>query len=441
MKTKQVLSEAHVLIGRTRFVKQKIWYKVIIFLNKDLEIKMFCPAIKSLESYLPSAIKIKTQDWTIKTERIAGTISRGPVLFNDLDNEFLFSSEIKGNFNENDYKKTWIKLTFTPEICTFLKHTNIVPDELGMTFYPPKNNNSLFRLFNDNRIGARKLPNTFTENDESLYLKNDQRWTLSAMQKRIELITLLFSLFAGSPLTYRLLVGRKDTEVSFVQYHSITNDYSYKCPSQFNGHAYINKEKIPDFITSLPKKIEDLFSSSNKKKSIVLLSYFRQLYMAYYKEMKIALSFQLIEALANYKGLKLNNSQRNDIKKNLSKQYSKKMCPSCYNIISDQFKPETDDFDEYIGKALDVINIDRKFAVSPDLIKDILKKYRNEMLHGGLFENKKVIDEIDKTVKKLPDGYQKDLPVLMQAIVSIIGVNFILDIPFDKLTAIKRSMH
>ncbi|HDZ00396.1 MAG TPA: hypothetical protein ENH52_02895 [Nitrospirae bacterium] len=95
----------------------------------------------------------------------------------------------------------------------------------------------------------------------------------------------------------------------------------------------------------------------------------------------------------------------------------------------------------YIEKALDVINIDNNFIVNPHLIKEILKKYRNEILHGGLFEERTAIDDIDDIVKKLPDSYQKDFPVLMQALVSIIGVNFILRIPFDKLTAVKRKMH
>ena len=114
------------------------------------------------------------------------------------------------------------------------------------------------------------------------------------------------------------------------------------------------------------------------------------------------------------------------------------MCKSCNSILSDQLKPETDDFDMYIEKALDVINIDNNIIVNPHLIKEILKKYRNEIVHGGLFEERSAIDDI---VKKLPDSYQKDLPVLMQALVSIIGVNFILGIPFDNLTAKKRNMH
>jgi len=438
MKTKRVLSEGHIFIGRTKFVKRKSWYRVILLLEKDLEIKMFLPAIKSLQDYIPRIAETKNQDWAIKMQRIAGTISIRHDLFDDLDNEFRFSSAIKEQFNESDYKKLWVNLTFTPETCTFLKHINVIPDKWGITFYPLKNNNSLFQLFHNKRIGARILPNTFTENDESLYLENNQRWTLSAFQDRIELLTLLLSLFAGSPLTYRLLVGRKNNNVSFVQYRSGANDFSYRCPSYYNGHAYIKKEYIPDFISTLPEKLENLFASPKKMKSTVLLSYFRQLYTAYYREMKIALSFQLIEALANYKGIKIKNSLKNSINKQLRNKYSKEMCASCYSILSDQLKPETDDFDEYIRKALDVINIDKKFVLSPSLIKEILKKYRNEMLHGGLFEEKAAIDNI---VKKLPDNYQKDLPVLMQAVVSIIGVNFILGIPFDKLTSIKRRMH
>ncbi|HDH12428.1 MAG TPA: hypothetical protein ENG83_09600 [Nitrospirae bacterium] len=294
MKNKQELSEAYVLIGRTNFANRKRWYRVILLLEKNLEIKMFLPAIKSLQNYIPRIVETKNQDWTIKMHGIAGTISIDHDLFDDLDNEFRFSPDIKNQFNESDYNKSWVKLTFTPETCTFFKHINVIPDEWGMTFYPPKNNNSLFRLFHDKIFGVRSLPGIFTESDESLYLDNNQRWTLSAMQERIELITLLLSLFTGSPLTYRLLVGRKNKEVSFVQYHSIANDYSYKCHSYYNGHAYIKTKYIPDFISSLPEKFESLFASPKKMQSTVLLSYFRQLYMAYYKEMKIALSFQLV---------------------------------------------------------------------------------------------------------------------------------------------------
>ena len=116
------------------------------------------------------------------------------------------------------------------------------------------------------------------------------------------------------------------------------------------------------------------------------------------------------------------------------------MCPSCYSIISDQLKQETDEFDKFIGEALNCIDIEKTFEVTPALIKKILKKYRNEMLHGGLFEQKTAIDGIDNIVKTLPDSYQKDLPTIMQAVVSIIGVNFILGIPFDNLTA-KKNMH
>ena len=415
MKNKQILSEAYVLIGKTNFAKRKRWYRVILLLEKNLEIKMFLPAIKSLQDYIPRIVKTKNQDWTINMHGNAGTLSfRGHDFFDNLDNEFRFSPDIKNEFSESDYNKSWVKLTFTPETCTFFKHINVIPDEWGMTFYPPKNNNSLFRLFHDKIFGVRVLSDIFTESDESLYLDNNQRWTLSTMQERMELITLLLSLFTGSPLTYRLLVGRKNKEVSFVQYHSIANDYSYKCPSSYNGHAYIKTEYIPDFISSFPKKVESLFTSPKKMKSVVLLSYFRQLYMAYYKEMKIALSFQLSEALAKYKGVELKNSLRNDIRKDLSKKYSKKMCPSCYSIISDQLKQETDAFNKFIDEALNCIDIEKTFEVTPDLIKKILKKYRNEIMHGGLFEERTAIDDI---VKKLPDSYQEDLPVLMQALV------------------------
>jgi hypothetical protein len=47
---------------------------------------------------------------------------------------------------------------------------------------------------------------------------------------------------------------------------------------------------------------------------------------------------------------------------------------------------------------------------------------------------------IDKIVATLPEGFQDDLPELFQAIVSLIGANFILGIDFNQMIAIKRKL-
>lgn len=438
MTTKQLLFKKHVLLGRVKLVNRKRWYRAILLIEEDLKVNVIFPSFGSLHEYTPSAVETKIENWTVKMQGIAGTISQRYDFFDAFKEKLKLNIKEKDIFNKSAYEKLWIKLSFTPKTSAFLKHMNIVPDEWGITFYPPKNNNSLFRLFNERIIGTRELPGIFSEEDESLYLKNNQRWTLPSVQERIKLINLMLQLFAGAPLTYRLLIGRKNKEVSCIQINSNINANAYICPSQYNGHASIKKEVIPGFITELTTKIEDIFNSHKKEQSIILLSYFRQLYMAFYDEMKIALCFQIMESLAHYKRIKLKNSLKNKIMKDLSNKFSKKMCPSCYKILRGQLKQETDDFDKYIGKALNTIDIEKTFVVNPSLIKEIMRNYRNQMLHGNFFEN---MTETKSIIKDLPKTYKNNLPVLLQAVMSIIGVNFVLDLPFDHLTAVKRKMH
>jgi len=114
------------------------------------------------------------------------------------------------------------------------------------------------------------------------------------------------------------------------------------------------------------------------------------------------------------------------------------MCSTCNGLLEKEIKTEEDDFRKYIEKALDVLKTDNQLKINPDMIKKIARKYRNEIFHGNFFDS---MTKIDNLINTLPQGYRDDLPVVLQAIVSIIGVNVILGIDFNQMIALKRKMH
>lgn len=194
----------------------------------------------------------------------------------------------------------------------------------------------------------------------------------------------------------------------------------------------------PHFFVELTQKVEELFIKPEYEKIRILLSYLKTLYTALYDEAKIAFSFQLMESLAKYKKIKFGGEYKNKIVKDMCKKLSKKMCPTCHSLIKGEIKKEANIFDKYIKEALNVIERKAAFKTDPALIKEIARRYRNEAFHGSFFED---MTKIDKKVATLPKGYQEDLPLVFQAIVSIIGANFILGIDFNQMGAVKRKMH
>ena len=89
---------------------------------------------------------------------------------------------------------------------------------------------------------------------------------------------------------------------------------------------------------------------------------------------------------------------------------------------------------------MDAINLDLNapFTIRPDEVKEIAKAYRNQVFHGNFFKD---MNKVDNIINRLPPDHKNDLPVLLQAIVSVIGANIIFGIDFSQLTAVKRAMY
>lgn len=435
--TNKRLIEEHRFLGRVMVNDE--WHSAIIILQPDLELHFFLPMFPSYEE-IPKIIEGQLEDWGIKINNGFMYVSFRYDDFNSLNEKINFGKTEEIVFQKNDYKKIWAEITLLPKICTFTKigTPTDTPDEWGITFYPEKNNNMLFHFFNNYRNPQDRLPNIFSINDRNLYFGNNEQWSIVSIQKRLKLLTSCLSFFTGVPVSYELLIGRYKKDVLFIQFKNESNPYAYVCPSQYDSRIEIKENSLLAFSSVLIKKVEELFNDPNREKILTLLSYFKMLYMTLYKEEKIALSFQLMESLANYKGIQLRNSLKNDIIKNICKKFSEEMCSTCSSLIQGEIKSEPNDFDKYIGKALDAIRTDESFVVNPNLIKEIARKYRNEIFHGNFFED---MTEIDNLVMTLPDGYKKDLPLVLQAIVTMIGVNFILGIEFNQLIALKSEMH
>lgn len=429
------LRKGHAFIGRVTIGSG--WERTPIYLQPNLDLHIFLPWYYSLQRNdgIPKFIEGQIEDWNIRINNGAVSVSsRHDKLYSLIEPLTKQLGEKKKLFPEDDGKKIWTEITFSPKTVLFEKSNSPanIPDEWGLTFYPPKNNSVLFHFFNDNR-NPRGLPNIFTTVDSSVYFSNVAQWTLDALRKRLRLLTTSLSFFTGAPVTYELLVGRFKREVVYVCIKNISNPNAYICPSQYNCRVEI-KGDLSTFPTKFIKRIEVLFNNHDAEKVATLLSYFRMLYMAFYDESKIAFSFQLMESLAKYKGIKFGETYKNKIIKKLSKKVSRNMCSTCNSLLHDEIKTEKDDFNEYIDKALNVLKTDDQFLVNPDIMKNIARKYRNEIFHGGFLER---MTEVEDFVKTLPEGYQRDIPIIFQALAGILGAHFVLEIDFDQMIALK----
>ena len=440
------LRKGHAFIGRVTIGGG--WERTPIYLQPNLDLHIFLPGLYSTgnDKNIPKSIEGRIEDWNIRIDDGAVSVSsRHDNLYSLIEPlTKQLDKEEKKLFPEDDGKKIWTEITFSPKTVLFEKSNSPanVPDEWSLTFYPPKNNSTLRHFFGGNR-NPRGLPNIFTAVDSSVYFSNVAQWTLDALRKRLKLLTSSLSLFTGAPVTYELIVGRFEREVVYVCVKNISNPNSYICPSQHNCRVEIKGELLT-FPSKFIERIELLFNNHDAEKVVILLSYFRMLYMALYDEAKIAFSFQLMESLAKYRDIKFGGTYKNDIIKKLSIKLSGSMCPTCNSLLQAEIKTEIkkkgDDFTEeenfnkYIDKALNVIKTDDQFLVDSEGMKEIARTYRNEIFHGSFFES---MSEVKDLVKTLPEGYQSDLPIVFQALASIIGANFVLGIDFDQMIVLK----
>ena len=235
-----------------------------------------------------------------------------------------------------------------------------------------------------------------------MYLSNNERWNLEAIREHLKLLTSCLSFFTGSPVSYELLVGKYKREILVIQFKNESNPNAYICPSPYNACIELKGKALSSFPSVFVMKVEEISGNNSERQKILILpSYFEMLYMACHDEAKIAFSFQLMEALAKYKKIGVKSAQ----------------------------------FNQYIKKALDALKTEDAFEVKPTLVKEIARKYRNEVFHGNFFDE---ITEINTMIGKLPIGYQRDLPLVFQSIAAMIGVNFILGIDFKEMIALKR---
>jgi hypothetical protein len=415
--------------------------QTLVRMHTNFELDVF---VTDLHIYanleLPTIIEGEFEDWIIKVQRCLRIASVGFCDFSKLAE----SLDLKANQTESipaTYReKDWYQLTMRAEAIDFTKSAwkESVPEEWGIIFYPQDSNRPLYNLLHQGSRDSRQLPRIFAGVDPSIYFKNRQSWTVASMLDRIRLITSTLILFAGSPLSYSSLIGRKDRDVKFIRVNFISNPNLFVCPSSFNGHAYIVDSALDDFQANFTRMIDSIFNDGDREKISIILSYFKELYTALHEETRLAFSFQLMEALAHLKKINIKNPLKNKIKQDLLKKFSKALCPTCYALISSELKPEkTDDFDQYIEKALDVVGIQNNFTLNPTSVKKIVKKYRNEVFHGNFFED---MGPIDQMIDALPQEYREDLPVLLQAVTSVIGVHFLIGLDFHILAALKRDM-
>lgn len=405
---KEWLRECHTFIGRVKIGGK--WMRAPIFLQPNLNLHIFLPGRYSIgrDEHRPEIIEGRIEDWNIKVIDGATSItySHGNISSLNKSAIMLLDKEEKNLFPGENQNKIWTEITFTPRTVLFEKINlpSSIPDEWGITFYPLKDHSILFRFFRDNR-NPRRLPNIFMTVDNSAYFSNIEQWTFNDLRKRLKLLTSALSFFTGAPVTYELLLGRLKREIVCVHIKNISNPNAYLCPSRYNGRIEIKGNFLSNFPSKFIRSIEELFKNGKDEKVGTLLSYFRILYMALYDEAKIAFSFQVMESLANYKKMKFKGSKT---------------------------------FDEYIGKALNAIKIEEAFDVDPADVKKIARKYRNEVFHGNFFET---MTEIEHAINTWPEGYKRDLPILLQAIAAMIGVNFILGIDFNRMIALKSKTH
>ena len=98
----------------------------------------------------------------------------------------------------------------------------------------------------------------------------------------------------------------------------------------------------------------------------------------------------------------------------------------------------SDDLDVMMEKAAGVVKADGQLNIPVSAIREIMRHYRNQAFHGDFFEE---INEVEKLLLELPDGYKEDFPIVCQAIVNAIGAHLILGIGFEEMIAVKRKLH
>jgi len=398
------LIEEHRFMGRVLI--DTVWRPALIILQPDLKLHIFLPGLYRLKvnEERPKSIEGQVAGWELRIIDGSSSISFSPNSFNSLNETMKLREEEKEDFFGDSESKIWTEITFMPETCIFSKigsPTNI-PDEWGITFYPEKNNSILFHFFSGDRNPHLLRSNIFSIADKSVYFSNNEKWTLDTIRERLELLASCLSFFTAAPVSYELLVGKYKKEILVIQFKNESNPNAYVCPSPYNACIELKGKALSSFPSVFVTKVEEISgNNSERQKILILLSYFEMLYMACHDEAKIAFSFQLMEALAKYKKIGVKSAQ----------------------------------FNQYIKKALDALKTEDAFEVKPTLVKEIARKYRNEVFHGNFFDE---ITEINTMIGKLPIGYQRDLPLVFQSIAAMIGVNFILGIDFKEMIALKR---
>jgi len=428
----------HRLIGRVH--RNGRWEPAPIVLKQNLAVLIYLPfSIEDSDDDIPDIVEAQIDCWKLKLESGAGSFNSRHGDFETLIRTIQLNKEEENLFLAAHHHGIWTEIAYIPERVTFTstEELSTIPDEWGITYYPGKSNSTLFHLFENNR-NPRSLPNFFSVIDSSLYFQNSADWTLNDLQIRLRLLTSCLSLFAGAPITCELLVGRKNKDVISVQIENIENPNEYICPSRYNSHIEIREEFIPHFSSTLLKRVEELTKKKAREKCLVILAYSRMLLMAHYDEAKIAFSFQLMEALAKYKGIPIGNHSWNVTIQKLLKRMPKTFCENCLSALKQEIIIENEEvFDKYIEKALAAMNEKEAFDIDPIAVKRIARWYRNEVFHGSFFED---MAKIDDQIKVLPDGYKRDLPLVFQAIALIIATNFIIGIDFKHMSAFKRDL-
>lgn len=185
------------------------------------------PIINYSNEEIPTLIEGQIEEWKLKTSG-AISVSYRPEHFDSIYKRVKLTESEKNVFQKEDYEKLWVEIGLLPETCTFTKTENadFIPDEWGIYFYPRKNNNKLFYLFNSNR-NPRKPPNIFSTVDSCVYFNNNVQWVTDTIHERLKLLTSCLSLFAGAPVSYELLIGRHKNEIGFVLFNNEPNPHAY----------------------------------------------------------------------------------------------------------------------------------------------------------------------------------------------------------------------
>ncbi len=424
-------------VGRALFNEK--WRQVLVTVRTGLEMEL---SGANLDIYrrkdIPRLVEGCIEDWTISAAHCSHITYHGFNDFISINQTLGFNTSQTKSISEADREKRWWHMTIRPKIVDFTKTGyEGVPIEWGIVFYPSGADKAIYALLHEGSRSARGLPRLFASVDSSVYFRNRQGWAVPAMRERIEALTATLVPFVGSPVTYTLLIGRHDNEVKFVRAKLISNPNSFICPVAYNGHAYVKKLFLNDFRDMFGRIIDQVHTNPKREQIKILLSYFRELYSALHDEIRLAFAFQLMESLSHYIGIPIKNLAKNAMKYDLLRQYERELCPICFDLIKTGLQPESDDFDQYIEAALDVVLPEKKVGLTSAMIKKIAKQYRNQVFHGNFFEN---MTEIDKIVDDLPENYRTDLVVILQAVASVIGVHLLFGIDFNVLRARKARI-